>query len=141
MRMLQQVKYSKTDPSSLGKNYWALQPVWAISYIPPVGVNADLKMMYDFNFRNNDTKTRSGQAFHADYALGWGFGNGWVAGIGAMHFGKRQMIADQIQLKEKLEPILLGLQFAMLTRKGGYLLLNGKRILKSETVQKVPKFI
>ncbi|EPL9571038.1 SphA family protein [Providencia rettgeri] len=79
-------KYSKTDPSSLGKNYWALQPVWAISYIPPVGVNADLKMMYDFNFRNNDTKTRSGQAFHADYGLGWGFGNGWVAGIGGYAF-------------------------------------------------------
>nr|WP_314264826.1 transporter [uncultured Moellerella sp.] len=78
--------YSKTDPSSLGKNYWAAQPVWAISYIPPNGVNADIKMMYDFNSRNNDTKTRSGQAFHADYALGWAFGNGWVAGAGGYAF-------------------------------------------------------
>lgn len=24
----------------------------------------------------------SGQESHADYALGWGFGNGWTAGIG-----------------------------------------------------------
>lgn len=75
-------KYNQNDPSSLGKNYWALQPVWAMSYIPALGINADIKMMYDFNFRNNDTKTRSGQTYHADYALGWGFGNGWVAGVG-----------------------------------------------------------
>ncbi len=31
-------------------------------------------------------KTRSGKAFHADYGLGWGFGNGWVAGIGGYAF-------------------------------------------------------
>lgn len=74
--------YKQSDPSSLGKNYWAAQPVWAISYAPNKGISADIKMMYDFNFRNNETKTRSGQAYHADYALGWAFGNGWVAGIG-----------------------------------------------------------
>lgn len=79
-------EYSQTDPSSLGRNYWAFQPVWAISYMPAQGINADLKMMYDFNLKNDDTDTRSGQAFHADYALGWGFGNGWVAGLGGYFF-------------------------------------------------------
>ena len=41
--------------------------------------------MYDFNQRNSDTRTRSGQAIHADYSLGWawaGPGRGWVAGVG-----------------------------------------------------------
>ncbi|MBJ9836075.1 transporter [Citrobacter freundii] len=78
--------YDRYDPSSLGRNYWAVQPVWAISYIPQKGVNADIKMMYDFNFRNEDSHTRSGQAFHADYALGWAVGNGWVVGIGGYAF-------------------------------------------------------
>ena len=74
--------YDRTDPSSLGKNYWTAQPVAAITYMQPTGFNADLKVMYDFNFRNNATDTRSGQAIHADYSAGWGIGNGWVFGVG-----------------------------------------------------------
>ncbi|ALU91582.1 enzyme involved in meta-pathway of phenol degradation protein [Herbaspirillum rubrisubalbicans M1] len=75
-------QYSLTNPSSLGKNIWVYQPLVALSYIQPEGVNADIKLMYDFNGRNGATQTRSGQAIHADYALGWGFGNGLVAGVG-----------------------------------------------------------
>ncbi|MBC8948092.1 MULTISPECIES: SphA family protein [Xenorhabdus] len=78
--------YDRNDLSSLGKNYWTAQPVWAISYFPVSGINADLKVMYDVNFRNKDTKTTSGQALHADYALGWGFGNGLVVGVGGYAF-------------------------------------------------------
>lgn len=78
--------YDKTDPSSLGKNIWVIQPVFALSYIQPSGVNADIKVMYDFNMKNSATHTRSGQAIHADYALGWGFGNGWLAGVGGHVF-------------------------------------------------------
>lgn len=79
-------KYDKNDPSSLGKNYWTVQPVLAVSYIQPSGFNGELKLMYDINSQNSDTQTRSGQAIHADYAAGWGFGNGWVAGIGGHVF-------------------------------------------------------
>ncbi len=78
--------YDRNDLSSLGKNYWTAQPVGAISYFPAYGINADLKVMYDFNFKNSETETTSGQALHADYALGWGFGNGFVAGIGGYIF-------------------------------------------------------
>jgi hypothetical protein len=74
--------YSADNPSSLGKNIWVYQPLVALSYIQREGVNADVKLMYDFNGRNGATQTRSGQAIHADYALGWGFGNGLVAGVG-----------------------------------------------------------
>ena len=71
----------RQDPSSLGKNYWTIQPLAALTYTQPTGLNADLKVMYDFNQRNSDTRTRSGQAIHADYSLGWGLGGAW-AGLG-----------------------------------------------------------
>ncbi|PHM68111.1 transporter [Xenorhabdus sp. KJ12.1] len=78
--------YNRHDPSSPGKNHWAFQPVWAISYFPAYGYNTDLKVMYDFNLKNKKTNTTSGRAFHIDYALGWGFGNGLVAGVGGYAF-------------------------------------------------------
>ncbi|WCM94521.1 transporter [Acidovorax sp. NCPPB 2350] len=84
--------YSATDPSSPGKNYWTVQPVYALTYMQPAGLNADLKLMYDINQRNDDTRTRSGQALHADYAAGWGLGNGWVVGVGGHVF--RQVTDD-----------------------------------------------
>lgn len=40
-----------------------------------------MKMMYDYNFRNQDADYKSGQELHAGYALGWGQGNGFVAGV------------------------------------------------------------
>lgn len=63
---------------------------------PSKGVNADIKMMYDFNFRNGKTRTRSGQAFHADYALEWAFGNGWVIGLVAITSFKQRMMTGLI---------------------------------------------
>lgn len=75
-------RYDRADPSSLGRNTWTLQPVVAVSHVQASGWNVDIKAMYDINFTNRHTDTRSGQALHADYALGWGLGNGWVVGIG-----------------------------------------------------------
>ncbi|WP_022980687.1 transporter, partial [Ideonella sp. B508-1] len=84
--------YSKTDPASLGRNIVTWQPLAAVSYMPAQGFNADLKAMWDINGRNDDTDTRSGQALHADYALGWGMGNGWVLGVGGHIY--RQITQD-----------------------------------------------
>jgi len=75
-------RYERGDLANIGRNYWDFQPIAAFSYIDPAGINADVKMMYDFNLRNPDTDYRSGQEAHADYSLGWGFGNGWVVGVG-----------------------------------------------------------
>ncbi len=74
-------RYDKDDLANIGRNYWNFQPVLSLTYMQPQGFNADLKLMYDFNARNKDTDYRSGQELHADYALGWGFGNGWTAGV------------------------------------------------------------
>lgn len=75
-------RYDRGDLANLGRNYWDFEPIAAFSYVDPAGINADIKMMYDFNQRNRDTDYRSGQEAHADYSLGWGFGNGWVVGVG-----------------------------------------------------------
>lgn len=79
-------KYDRQNPASPGRNHWALQPVLAMTYVQPSGWNADLKLMYDINRRNGDTQTRSGQAVHADYHVGWGMGNGWAVGAGGHVF-------------------------------------------------------
>lgn len=75
-------RYDRGDLANIGRNYWAFEPVAAFSYVDPAGVNADIKIMYDFNLRNSATDYRSGQELHADYSLGWGLGNGWVIGAG-----------------------------------------------------------
>jgi len=56
--------YSKTDLVNLGRNYWTLEPAVAISYTQPAGINADIKLHYDFNWKNKATQYRSGQEFH-----------------------------------------------------------------------------
>jgi hypothetical protein len=74
-------QYNQADLINPGRNYWNMEPVLAISYVQQHGVNADLKLMYDINGSNQATHYRSGQELHADYALGWGFGQ-FVAGVG-----------------------------------------------------------
>ena len=74
--------YRRTDLVNLGRNHWTAGPVAAISYTQPSGINADIKLHYEFNGSNKDTNYRSGQEFHFDYALGWGLGNGWTVGAG-----------------------------------------------------------
>lgn len=74
--------YNKTDLANIGKNHWAVEPVYAVSYIDPKGFNGDLKFGYIINGKNSTTGYTSGNEFHFDYAAGWGFGNGWTAGVG-----------------------------------------------------------
>jgi len=75
-------EFNKNDLANIGRNYWALQPIAGISYIDPRGLNADAKVMWLYNLKNKDTNYRSGQEFIVDYAVGWGFGNGWTLGVG-----------------------------------------------------------
>jgi len=75
-------EYNRGDLANIGRNYWVVEPVVAVSYVDPNGLNVDAKIMYDFNERNNATDYLSGSELHADYAVGWGLGNGWVIGVG-----------------------------------------------------------
>jgi len=85
--------YDRNDVANIGRNYWNVEPLIAISWMQPSGLNADVKLMYDYNFRNKDTDYRSGQELHADYAVGWGLGNGWVLGAGGYLY--RQITDDK----------------------------------------------
>lgn len=85
--------YDSNKLANLGRNYWNIEPVFALTYVQPTGFNADVKVMYDFNGVNNATNYRSGQELHADYSAGWALGNGWTVGVGG--FVYQQMTDDQ----------------------------------------------
>jgi hypothetical protein len=86
-------RYDRGDLANTGRNYWVIEPVYAMSYVDPNGFNLDAKVMYDFNRENPATDYRSGQEFHVDYAVGWGLGNGWVLGVGGYYY--RQTTDDR----------------------------------------------
>lgn len=93
-------EYDRHDLANIGRNYWDIQPVLALSYIDPEGLNADAKIMYDFNLKNHATDYTSGQEFHVDYAIGWGLGKGWVVGAGGYVY---QQTTDDRQQGERIE--------------------------------------
>ncbi|GBL53268.1 transporter [Pseudomonas sp. abacavir_1] len=83
--------YDKDDIINLGTHYYTVQAVLAMTYVDPVGPNADIRLMHDYNFENRATDYQSGRELHADYTLGWGMGNGWVLGVGGHAY---QQISD-----------------------------------------------
>jgi len=85
--------YTQGDVANIGRNYAAVEPVVNLSWVNPLGWNADIKLGYLLNQRNKKTDVRSGQEFHFDYALGWGLGNGWTVGAGGYVY--QQMSEDQ----------------------------------------------
>lgn len=87
-------RYDRNDMANIGRNYWATQAVYAGSYIDPAGWNADVKVMFDINFKNTDTGYRSGNELHADYSLGYGFARHWVAGVGG--YAYQQVSTDEL---------------------------------------------
>lgn len=83
--------YRNGDLANLGRNYSAVEPVLAVSYLNNQGFNGDLRMGYLINRVNKATDYRSGQEFHLDYAAGWGLGNGWVLGLGGYYRKQTQL--------------------------------------------------
>ncbi len=75
-------RYKQENLVNLGRNYWNIQPAFALSYIQESGLNADLKLMYGFNMKNHDTDYLSGQELHMDYSIGYALNNGWTVGLG-----------------------------------------------------------
>lgn len=86
--------YNKGDLVNIGRNYLSIQPVYILTYLDPTGFNGDVKLTFNFNQKNSATQYTSGDEVFADYAVGYGFGNGWTAGVGG-HL--RQQFSDDIQ--------------------------------------------
>jgi hypothetical protein len=85
--------YKQTDLANIGRNYSAIDLTFAVSNIQPSGLNADLRLGYLINQKNDDTGVRSGNELHGDYAIGWGMGNGWTAGVGG--YFRQQLSSDE----------------------------------------------
>lgn len=85
--------FDKNELANIGRNYWAIQPVYTATRMAPSGLNWDVKLMYDINFKNKDTNYKSGQELHADYSLGYGLGNNWVVGVGG--YAYKQTTGDE----------------------------------------------
>ena len=81
-------EYDPHDLINLGTHYYTVQAVYALTYMDPNGLNADVKFGLSLNRSNKDTAYRSGNELNIDYALGWGLGNGWVVGVGGHVFSQ-----------------------------------------------------
>lgn len=93
--------YDKNDLANIGRNYWTFEPIIATTYTADCGFEASLKLMYDFNTKNNSSrlptgqnvKYLSGQEFHFDYTLGYKTG-GWNLGVGGYYY--KQITNDKV---------------------------------------------
>lgn len=74
-------RYDKNALANVGTNHWAISPKLGFTWMQKDGINWDLRNTLVFNTKNKDTDYRSGVEWYADYTLGWGFGNGLVAGV------------------------------------------------------------
>lgn len=86
-------RYSKTDIANLGVNYFQLEPVFAVTYLDPKGLEVSAKFMYDFNDTNDATDYSSGNEFHMDFVAGWHVDN-WVAGVSGYYY--KQTTDDKV---------------------------------------------
>ncbi len=87
-------EYDTGRMANIGRNYWGVQAAYAASWVNPTGWNADIKVMYDYNFENDDTDYQSGQELHFDYSLGYGVSPNWVVGVGG--YGYKQTTGDEV---------------------------------------------
>lgn len=78
-------KFDADDLANIGRNYWTFEPILAFTYLSAGGVEASIKLMYDFNTENDDTNYLSGQEFHFDYTLGYHTGP-WALGVGGYYY-------------------------------------------------------
>jgi hypothetical protein len=86
-------RYDKNALANPGRNYYTIEPVFAVSYLQPGGWDISAKIMYDINFENSATDYRSGQELHVDFGVGRNFGN-WTFGLNG--YAYRQTTDDKV---------------------------------------------
>jgi hypothetical protein len=72
--------YDKHDLSNIGRNYWTIDPILAVTYISDGGFEVSGKFQYFFNTKNENTEYTSGNEFVVDYLVGQHIGN-WGIGL------------------------------------------------------------
>lgn len=98
--------YDKDNPASqiLSKNSWTFEPVFAVSYWMPGGLDVSAKFMYDINTTNDDyvhpgtgatVDMKAGQEFHVDYAVSYALGKEDFR-LGASGYYYQQLTEDEL---------------------------------------------
>jgi hypothetical protein len=94
--------YERGNPASVGKNFWTIEPVAAFAGMYKSGFAWNVKLMYDFNTKNDDWlnpatatigKLEPGQEFHFDYAVDYLVGAGIRLGVAG--YGYWQITDDE----------------------------------------------
>jgi len=85
--------YDEDDLANVGRNYWTIEPVAAVTVMPTKSTELSAKFMYDINMENSDTDYTSGQEFHVDYAASMRVKN-WQLGVGGYYY--QQVTEDDL---------------------------------------------
>ena len=101
--------YNQDDDNfmSLGRNYWTIEPVFAITYMPTPAWEFSAKLMYDFNTRQEDYSPgppvkidrTPGQDFHMDFNVSYGLNPNLRVGLSGYYY--RQVTNDKFHGKDK----------------------------------------
>ncbi|MBD5805421.1 hypothetical protein AZOA_48770 [Azoarcus sp. Aa7] len=96
--------YKSGDPrKSIGANYWSVEPVFAVSWLPESGWELSAKFMYNFKAKNGDFRPasgapkmdyESGDEFHVDYAASKRIGP-WAVGLSGYYV--KQTTNDKLE--------------------------------------------
>ena len=114
--------YDKHRLANVGRNYWTFEPMVAATFLPGAGFDISAKLMYDFNTTNEDPSNpqysheyKSGQEFHADFAVGKKMGDftGGLAGYYYQQTTEDEGNGDKIDNKGRVTGSRTGAQIRL----------------------------
>ncbi|WP_456370386.1 SphA family protein [Thermodesulfatator atlanticus] len=108
----------KDNLASVGRNFWTIEPVLAVTYMPTTRLAASLKLMYDFNTKQEDYPTPQGvnidrtpgQEFHFDWCVSYAVKANLRIGVSGYYY--RQVKDDKFDLEGVSGPLKEALQAA-----------------------------
>ncbi len=79
----------KGNMANVSHNYWTFEPVFAVTYLPTKNWAMSLKLMYDWNTKQDDSPTvygfnvdrTPGQEFHFDYSFSYQWAKDFRVGL------------------------------------------------------------
>ncbi|NQT82229.1 transporter [bacterium] len=137
-------KYDENSPINLvGKNFWTFEPIFAVTGIYETGWSWSLKLMYDFNTKNNEffnpmtgmhSDLEPGDEFHFDYSLDYAVSS--KVRLGACGYYYKQVDDDEIDgidvLDDKGEVFAVGPVFMYSPSKNLHLVAKAQFEVETE---------